>query len=106
MSNLIKYKDEEKTVQEWADIFGLSMTDLYDKLRKSGGSLEKALSMKGNRRIRMITYEGKTKSLKEWSTELRIPYYTLRSRLNELNWTVKRAFETPYKESRKVRKDD
>lgn len=43
------------------------------------------------RRSRVISYNGKTQTLKEWSNELGIKYMTLYSRLEK--WSIERAFE-------------
>lgn len=43
------------------------------------------------RRTRLITYKGKTQTIKEWSDELGIKYMTLWFRLK--NWPIERAFE-------------
>lgn len=42
-----------------------------------------------------ITFNGERKTMKQWARELRINYNTLRSRINELNWTIEKAFTTP-----------
>jgi hypothetical protein len=43
----------------------------------------------------MITFNGKTQCLMDWSKELNIPYGTLRQRLYKFNWSIKRAFTIP-----------
>lgn len=47
------------------------------------------------RRNHYILFNGQNKTLKQWSEELDIPYFCLRSRLNNLNWSVEKAFSTP-----------
>ena len=46
---------------------------------------------------RLITYNGKTQNLKQWSEELHINYGTLLSRLDESKWSIEKAFTTPVK---------
>ena len=41
-----------------------------------------------------ITYDGKTQTMKQWSEELNINYSTLRQRINDLGWSIDRAFNT------------
>ena len=49
-----------------------------------------------NTRInRLIEYRGEVKSMKMWCKELGLPYYTIRSRIYNLNWDIEKAFETP-----------
>ena len=38
------------------------------------------------RNNRLITYEGRTQTAKDWSKELSIPYTTILSRINHLGW--------------------
>lgn len=40
----------------------------------------------------LITYHGKTQNLVQWCEELGLKYRTVKSRLNQLHWTVERAF--------------
>jgi hypothetical protein len=42
-------------------------------------------------RARMLTFEGRTQTMMEWSRELGIPYTRLQSRINR-GWDVGRAF--------------
>jgi len=53
---------------------------------------EQRRNMRNNR---MITFNGKTQCLMDWSKELNIPYGTLRQRLYKFNWSIKRAFTIP-----------
>ena len=52
-----------------------------------------------NRRSsRMITYNGETKTLSQWSDIRGIPRNTLTARINTLHWDIKKAFTTkPHK---------
>ena len=45
----------------------------------------------------LITYNGETKTAKQWSIELGIEYGTLLSRLNRSHWSIEKAFTTPVK---------
>ena len=48
-----------------------------------------------NRRSsRMITYNGETKTVSQWSTITGIPYNTLIARINTLNWDIEKALTT------------
>ena len=49
-----------------------------------------------NRRYnRMVTYNGKTQTLKQWATEFGINYHTFLSRIDEFNWDFEKALTTP-----------
>lgn len=43
------------------------------------------------RTSRLLTFEGKTKTMKEWSIELNMPYQTLSSRINNYGFSAERA---------------
>ena len=47
------------------------------------------------RHVVLITYKGATRTLKEWSRVLHIPYTTLCARRSKLGWTDVRTLETP-----------
>jgi group I intron endonuclease len=69
-----KYKDEETRVKK----------EHNDKMSKTS-----------------ITFNNKTQSLVRWSEELNIPDNVLWARLNQLHWTVEKAFTQPYKKNKK-----
>lgn len=96
-NDIFTYKNETHTLTEWAEIYGLQVTSLHKRIYVYGYSFEEAISMPCEKRERIITYKGKSQNLRQWSEELNIPYNALRSRLNNLHWTVAKAFETPYK---------
>lgn len=49
-----------------------------------------------NRRTNVfISYNGETKTLKEWSDSLGIPYKTLHMRIKKYQWDIERAFIQP-----------
>lgn len=48
-------------------------------------------------RNHLITYDGRTQTLAQWSRELDIPYSTLKTRLNRGGWSVERALTTSVK---------
>lgn len=43
---------------------------------------------------RLLTFNGETMSMSEWSERMHVPYFRLRSRLR-IGWTVERALTTP-----------
>lgn len=54
------------------------------------------LEQSNNRRNnRLLTYQGKTQTIKQWARELNINYGCLRYRIIYNNWTIERAFNTP-----------
>lgn len=92
----IEYKGEWHTLFQWSAILGVNYKTLAARLERCS-SVDEAFNFVDERRQRLIEYNGRVMNLSQWAKELNIPYYCLRSRLNSCRWTVKRAFETPYK---------
>jgi len=44
----------------------------------------------------LVTYRGVSKTLKAWTDDLELPYYTIKSRLAD-GWSVEKAFTDPVK---------
>jgi len=60
--------------------------------------IEQANNQRSNH---LITYNGKTQTLKQWADELKIPYTSLKSRINNYNFPIEKAFEkTNFKQLR------
>ena len=92
-----EHNGERHTVTEWADIYGLNLKSIYQRMERDHISFIEALFSVGEKRERLITYNGKTQNLRQWADELGISYTCLINRLNCLHLSVKEAFERPYK---------
>lgn len=55
---------------------------------------------RNKRTTRLVTYQGETRSLAEWSEILGVNYSALRFRLDD-GWPVDRAFTAPYRQKHK-----
>ena len=49
------------------------------------------------------TYKGMTKPLIEWSRELNFKYSVLHNRIYILGWSIKKAFTTPVRSSKRTK---
>ena len=49
----------------------------------------------------LITYKGETKNLSLWCDELGLDYYRIRDRLQKLQWSVEKSFETPIRKCKR-----
>lgn len=47
------------------------------------------------RRNQLVTYDGKTQTIKQWADEYGIKYSKLRERIQKLHWTIEKALNTP-----------
>lgn len=66
---------------------------------------EKKASKKANLKLTELTYEGETKSIKEWAAEINMPWPTLYDRVNRNGWPVDLALETPLGQRRPKNKE-
>lgn len=57
----------------------------------------KGLSLK----MTSLTYNGETKTIREWAESLNLPYPTLYDRVNRNHWSVEEAIEIPLGVSRR-----
>ena len=62
---------------------------------EDGKQKAKASTKRANLKLRELTYNGETKSIKEWAAEKNMPWPTLYDRVNRNGWTVEDAIETP-----------
>lgn len=99
-----EWKNDFKTFYEWAILNG------YDEAAPKGEYTLDRIDVNGNyepsncrwitlkeqqlntTKSRLITYKGKTQTIKEWSCELGIKYSTLLTRIDNLKWSIERAF--------------
>lgn len=63
-----------------------------------------AENIDNRRSTRLVTYDGRTQSLHQWSIELGIPRKLLAKRIDERGWPVERAFTTPVLEKSEIGK--
>lgn len=61
---------------------------------------------KPNLKIKELTFNGKTQTIKEWAAELGMPWPTLYDRINRNGWTVEEALTIPLGERRKKNKEE
>lgn len=53
-------------------------------------------------KIKELTYNGRTQTIREWAEELGMPWATLYDRVNRNNWSVEDAIEIPLGQRRKA----
>jgi hypothetical protein len=88
-----EYQGEQLTIPEISRRTDINKWTLEKRVREMNLTIEQAVeydSGKVNRES--ITFNGMTKSLKEWSEYLGIPYSKLHARLYSYNWSIEKAF--------------
>jgi hypothetical protein len=78
---------------EIGDIVGIPWRVLHDRIKRNGWSLEQACSTSigsTQHKGKLLTYNGKTQNITQWSKELGVPYKTLQLRLSK-GWSVAAA---------------
>lgn len=97
----ITYNGETKSLSEWSSELNISRELLHTRIQDLGWSVHDAFTVLPghrrpgyNRKNRLFSYKGVTKSLSEWAKELDMPINTLKNRLDSRNWTIEKAFTT------------
>ena len=67
--------------------------------------VEKKAPKKANLKLSELTYKGETKSIKDWATQIDMPWPTLYDRVNRNGWPVDLAIETPLGQRRPKNKE-
>lgn len=93
---------ELEETEAWED-------DSYEDRKKQAAEADKAAEDAVNnkkqadrksKKIKELTYDGRTQSIKDWALELGMPYPTLYDRINRNGWSVEEAIEIPLGERR------
>jgi len=100
ISKKIKFNDKYYTFKELSILFNLPISTIKCRLYK-GYDL---ITIKELPRFKHLssryTFNGKTKSIKEWCKELKINYWTVLDRIQN-GWEIEKAIFTPKRNSKK-----
>lgn len=79
------YNGVTKSIAEWANEYNMEYKTLRQRLIEMNWLFEEAvgLTARKNPRIKLITYNGETRTIKEWSQVLGIKYSTITNRLQK-----------------------
>lgn len=97
-----EWKDDFRSFYDWSMANGWEKGLYIDRINNDGNYepsncrwTTMTVQANNTRRIHAITYNGKTQSMMDWCEELDLDYYCTRSRINNYNWSVEKAFTTP-----------
>lgn len=99
IERIIAFEEEKK--KEEAEAAAEAHKTQSEELSEESKQNVKAKIKKSNLRLSELTYNGQTKSIREWAKELDMPWATLYDRVNRNGWTVEEAIETPLGQRRK-----
>lgn len=90
-----KFQDKNLTLIEWSDHTGIARKTLFNRIKR-GWPLERVFTekaIKGRNQSHdvLITFNGKSQSIRAWAKEIGINESTLQCRLNRQYWPVERA---------------
>ncbi len=109
-NHMIEINGETKPLTVWAAIFGISNDLVNSRINTLGWSPERALTQppdlyKSRRpNIRLLTYNGETLSMKDWSKKVGVSARVIQYRLNQLGMTIGQALTTPLGHNRQPKR--
>ena len=83
-----------RTMSDWCRIYNISKSAVWHRICDYGWDPIKAITTHIHFKTHMITYNGKTQSIRDWSDELGIPLNILRMRFNA-KWPVEKMLTQP-----------
>lgn len=95
------YKEETKTLSEWAELYNLDYNNLHKRIFRSKMSFEEAVVYNN---LKLILYKGELKTAQEWSLTLNIPLSIIYDRKSR-GWSSEKMFEQPFKQRKMKIKD-
>lgn len=96
-----KYKGRTRTLQQWADEFGLPYKVLYARLWH-GCTFDEALHGPFKPRRANVEIGGETVNVRRLAEDAGIPYLTVWKRIVKLGWPVEDAVGTPVRRWRRT----
>jgi len=95
----VTHDGKRQILADWAEETGIAIGTLRARLFQYGWSPARALTQPPSMRVRstnrMLTFRGKTQPAVVWAEEIGIPYQTLKTRLNKMQWSTEKALTTP-----------
>lgn len=91
-NDIFTYNGETKVLKEWARVFNIKYTTLYNRIYRSKMSFEDAIHY--NNEL-IFTINGETHSLKEWCEIYNMDHTVVYNRYNKHKWSIEEALTIP-----------
>lgn len=94
---VFSFNGQSKSLLAWSEEYQIPLQTLIDRIEKYGWSIEKALTKPVPKRKKypsVLSYNGFTGTLAEWSLVIGIDVKTLRARMQR-GWSVEQTLTTP-----------
>ena len=91
----IKAKQAEEVEEEVKETLSEAPTSSIEETSEETKENTKAEPKRANKKLTELTYNGETKSIREWAEEINMPWPTLYDRVNRNGWSIEDAIETP-----------
>lgn len=106
-----EWRSDFFSFKKWAISSGYNDSLTLDRFPNRMGNYEPSncrwatvKEQQNNRRSNLfITFNGETKTAKEWSEAVNIPYATLTQRITKLKWPHDKALTTPFRNAKKMK---
>lgn len=96
-----EWRDDFVSFYEWAIKNGYTDKLTIDRIDNNGNYcpencrwVDRKIQNNNKSNNHLVTYNGKTQTLKKWSEELGLDYSALLARINKYKWGIKRTLET------------
>lgn len=88
---------ETLCVTEWAELLGVKVSTLKERIRRGHRTVEEAFSSSVRCSVRMLEFNGETRSVAEWADLLGMKADTIHMRLHR-GWSTERALSVKVRE--------
>lgn len=92
-NHVFTYNGESHILKDWAKIFNIKYTTLYQRIFRTGLSFEDAI--KEDPFKRLIEYENEKHTLKEWCNIKNMDYNLVLNRIDKHKWSFEDAISIP-----------
>jgi hypothetical protein len=90
---LIDYKGKTQTLHQWCDELEMNYSTTYARLFTRDWDVETAFTAPHVRPVKMVTHNGETKNVSQWSRDLNIPNSTIQNLISSKGMSIGEILE-------------